>query len=138
MGEPAFVAQQAHFTRVHCYSFYLEGDENKLEHTQLHDDYVAMVDSELTTALTAEMGSGFDMAEFLAALPAFVAAGGAEGTFDDGEAAGPQQTLDVLTRLTSFISFKEDMRAAKRAKQAAAEVMAANQALYFSVAQPRR
>ena len=139
----AFQAQVRHFVKQHS-DVFEEQEENKLEYTALHVEYVQLVDSELTAALADEIGAGFDMAAFLAAVPGFLEAGddtapeAQEGELlDEYDQAAPRAaTLEILSRFTSFTSFKEDMLAAKRAKRAEAEAMSAGEALYFSVAQP--
>ena len=147
IGSPAFVAQVKLFVDAHCGIFDLEAEENKLEYTELHEKYVAIVDAELSQALQEELGAGFDMPAFLAAVPAFVeslktqtsADSGAvvDVTDDDGfTPAAVPETLEVLSRFSSFEAFKSSMFAAKQAKQMKAKVMAAAATKYFSAFGP--
>ena len=163
IGSPSFTAQVGLFVRQHCDNFELGGsDENKLEHTELHETFIALVDSELSQALAEELGKGFDMAAFLTAVPDFVrdlegsAAGGKRAGGGGGEAAvdvtdddiiGPDaedgfspaalpQTLEMLRRFTDFQAFKESMVEAKQAKENEKRRMDEGLAKYFGAFGP--
>jgi hypothetical protein len=155
VGSPAFVAQVKLFVDAHCGVFDLEAEENKLEYTELHEKYVALVDAELSQALQEELGAGFDMVAFLAAVPAFVESLKAQASADGGGTAAAAvvdvtddddgftpaavpETLEVLSRFTSFEAFKASMLAAKQAKRREAEVMAAAAAKYFDAFAPSK
>ena len=147
VGDPAFVALTTAFARKHCAAFDETSEENKLEHTDLHEQFVALVEGELVGGLHTRFGAAFQMAPFLAAVPAFVDAhGGGEKSeallckdcAEDEPAATLPETLAVLNRFSSFVDFKADMLATKLrlAKQAAAQAAGANQ--YFAVMGKRR
>ena len=156
VAQPAFRAQVGVFIKQNCNAFDLSNaDENKLSYTPLHEQYVEVVDLELTAALQETMGPAFDMAAFLAAVPAFVqssagraanvaadAAAGAAVDVSDGTGELPDEadaaaalsvTLEELQRFSDFECFKECMLQAKREKIKEAEMMAAAQAKYFAV-----
>lgn len=152
IGSPAFVAQVKLFVDAHCGVFDLEAEENKLEYTELHEKYVAIVDAELSQALQEELGAGFDMQAFLSAVPAFVESLKSQTTADESGVAASAlvdvtddddftpaavpETVEVLSRFSSFEAFKSSMFAAKRAKHREAEVMAAAAAKYFGAFGP--
>ncbi|KOO30486.1 mitochondrial 2-oxodicarboxylate carrier [Chrysochromulina tobinii] len=146
VAEAATEAELSQFRKQHCDSFE-ETEENKLEYTTLHEQYMALIDAEITNALVERLGPTFSFEAFLAALPAFLAcpgvASGDEATDKGGDdeydrPASLSHTLDVLLRFTSFEAFKADMLAAKRAKRLEAEAVAEGMALYFSVPQQRQ
>ena len=145
VAEAATEAELTQFRKQHCDSFE-ETEENKLEYTTLHEQYMALIDAEITNTLVEHLGPTFSFEAFLAALPAFLAcpgvASGDEATDEGGDdeydrPASLSHTLDVLLRFTSFEAFKADMLAAKRAKRLEAEAVTEGMALYFSVPQQR-
>ena len=80
------------------------------------------------------------MAAFLTELPGFLASGEVRDAAKDDKATDESEraatlpaTLHVLQRFTSFIAFRDDMMAAKRAKREAAKAMEEGMALYFNV-----
>ena len=147
VGSAAFCALRSNFVKAHCQMFE-DILENKLEHTTLHEEYVALVESEIVCGLQEDLGPTFDMAAFLAALPEYVQqqrhswsphdVDGVNVSKSDGdgeeeaEAAPLAETLDVLNRFGSFAHFKAEMVAAKARETKSKEAMAAGAALYFS------
>jgi len=137
---PAFVALTSGFVRLHCRTFD-DADENKLEYTALHAEYVELVEAELVSALHEQFAPDFDFGAFLAALPAFVQAHGKGGGTampstsieEDDELADVPQTIEILNRFSHFGAFKQDMLAAKRKQIKSDEAVAAGQKLYFSL-----
>ena len=82
-----------------------------LRYTPIHEQYVALAETELQAGLLEGMGGGFDIVEFLSKVPAWVESG--EVTDDEQSS----ETLEVLTSFTSFESFKELMLARKAEKE---------------------
>ena len=82
-----------------------------LRYTPIHEQYVAIAETELQAGLLEGMGGGFDIVEFLSKVPAWVES----GEVTDDEASS--ETLEVLTSFTSFESFKELMLARKAEKE---------------------
>ena len=141
VGSAAFRAQAEGFARRNC-EIFDEGEENKLEYTPLHQEYLAILDSELTGAMRDELGPTFVMEAFLMAIPAYAAsaASGAikASTANEDENIAPlARTLEKLEHLASFDAFKAAMLRAKREKLEADERMRTGAKLYFSIAQPR-
>uniref|UniRef100_A0A7S0VE29 ADP-ribosylation factor-like protein 2-binding protein n=1 Tax=Hemiselmis tepida TaxID=464990 RepID=A0A7S0VE29_9CRYP len=112
LSKPEFKAKLAEFVDKNCDVFEAD-EENKLEYTSIHNQYVEIADDALSDGLIAAMGPDFDMVAFLEAVPGYLekVAGGGEKTT---EATG--ETVDVLLNFTSFESFKETMLLAKRNK----------------------
>ena len=142
VGDPAFVALTSAFVRKHCGSFDATSEENKLEHTTLHEEYVALVEAELVAGLHARFGEAFDMRAFLSAVPAHVETHGgsahSEALLDktgevDETVANLPETINVLNRFTSFADFKAEMLAAKARQEKQAAAMAAGAAKLFSL-----
>lgn len=147
VNEASLQALIKNFRKHHCESFTSSTDENKLEHTALHEQFIELVDSELTRALNEQLGPDFAMAEFLTALPGFLASAAGRMVDDkrpnevEDEYDRPatlEETMHVLQRLTSFEAFKADMLAARRSKLAEAKAVEEGMALYFKVMQPRK
>ena len=82
-----------------------------LRYTPVHEQYVALAETELQAGLLEGMGGGFDIVEFLSKVPAWVE----RGEVTDDEASS--EPLEVLTSFTSFESFKELMLARKAEKE---------------------
>lgn len=139
VAEPSFVALTQSFHKEHCEAFG-EGEESRLEHTTLHERYVALCERELVAGLAQEMGPGFDMGPLLDALPAYLREHGdalrhltAAADDDAAELASLADTLAVLHRLTSFVDFKADMQEERRRRHKSDAAMRANMDKYFAV-----
>ena len=147
VAAPGFIALTSTFMRQHCGVFDATSEENKLEYTSLHEQYVALVEAELVQGLVETMGDGFTMTEFLHLLPAYLrdqgddAGSAAEqpatmaGDEDDDadEPATLQDTLAILHRFTSFVDFKADMLAEKQRQQESDAKMRDGMAKYFAL-----
>lgn len=90
------------FTRKHCESFEA-GDENKLEYTQLFNEYTSMVEAYIEKQLGASLAS-FDMASFCTTLQ--------EKAKQDEELLD-HPALEMLSAYSDFSAFKELMLSAK-------------------------
>ena len=99
-ADDAFTDKQQGFLEKHC-AVFDEGDDNKLEYTQLHAEYTDLIETALAEALA---GAGHSMEELQALLE----------TRDEGELVG--DVFDMLMSFSDFGAFKEIMLDTKRAQ----------------------
>lgn len=111
-GEPSFVAEVRDFVEAHC-ELFEEGEENKLEYTEIHLEYERRVEARVEAELQARM-PGVDMRQVLEALPEYISSGQ-----DEGE--GTAGALDMLMSFGDFVTFKDMMLVAKRDRAAPRE-----------------
>jgi len=109
--EPAFVGTCKEFVNANCEKF-SDDLENRLEYTPVHEEYMETVEAHIEEGLVRELGPDFDMAAFMDALPAYVAA----NKGDDGMG----ETIDFLLGFGEFDHFKDMMLVAKRDKASGA------------------
>merc|ERR1719161_1494398 len=90
---PSFKVKQDAFVKKYMDQFEFGVEENKLQHTTIHEEYQRLVESWIEEGL----GHRYDMAAVEAGLPQLAQSTGDEETM---------QTIIILTAMTDFVSFK--------------------------------
>jgi len=97
---PSFKVKQDAFVSKYMDQFEFGIEENKLQHTTIHEEYQRLVESWIEEGL----GHKYDMRVVEAGIPQLAKSPG------DDETA---QTIMILTAMTDFLSFKEMMLQSK-------------------------
>jgi hypothetical protein len=103
----AFASWNASFLAQHCGSFD-DAEENKLEHTAIHEAYQAGVEAQIETAIG---GTDVDMGKLLERLPSYLDRRHADSATTS---AAIGECIETLTSLTEFDAFKAAMLVAKK------------------------
>jgi hypothetical protein len=119
ISEPTFQNEIDMFVDANC-MYFDDVEENKLEYTTLHNQYIELAEKRIEVRMQDMMGPAFDMIAFLMHLPAFIegGAGGVTGA-DEKEQSDFAMTLEVLQSFTDFLAFKTMMLAKKKSKETA-------------------
>jgi ADP-ribosylation factor 2-binding protein len=115
VAAPGFKEFQQYFVESHCHLFD-NVEENKLEYTELHQQYEAQIETYLEQQLSQY--PGFSMETLMAELPAYMAS---------PQAVDHAATLDFLHVLTDFEAFKMLMVEGYTAQQNAGKEAAATE-----------
>jgi len=110
-----FVTKHRDFINKNCDTF-SEDEENKLEYTNIFEEYVGFVEEAIEKGMKDKSGD-FNMEQLMEALPSYVEREGSKGMpANQSELEGPAKTIDMLLGLGEFESLKATMLLAKRDK----------------------
>eukprot|EP00667_Euglena_gracilis_P019062 EG_transcript_20354 len=100
--DPEFLEQQEAFLLEHCDEFSFD-EENKLVYTDLHNEYIDLVEEHVVSRLQAEV-PGFQLDLFMDML-------------EERSGEVNPEVIETLTRATDFQAFKQAMLATKLEEQ---------------------
>jgi hypothetical protein len=102
LDEPKNVDALGSFMKEHCRTF--EGEESALEHTEIHNMYVALLETMIEDKLST---AGLDMSKLMNSLST-------DYLESRTEQKQVMRVTDVLNSLSDFIVFRASMLATKR------------------------
>ncbi len=85
---------QTSLLNLHCSKFASIDEENRIEHTLIHQEYTEELEALIESELKLRLNSDFDMCKFLDDLS------------DSGQVPAIGDALEALTTLTDYSAFK--------------------------------
>uniref|UniRef100_A0A7S0V2Q6 ADP-ribosylation factor-like protein 2-binding protein n=1 Tax=Hemiselmis tepida TaxID=464990 RepID=A0A7S0V2Q6_9CRYP len=110
----AFVTKHRDFIHKHCDKF-SDDDENKLEYTEIFEEYVGFVEEAIEGGMKDKSGD-FSMEQLMEALPDYVEKAGKADDVTQQAQEGAAKAIDLLLGLAEFQSLKATMLLAQRDK----------------------